>query len=85
MRVAQTVLRAIEAKAVQSCSFPHAAGMIPEFGDHERREAFVHQYRIMYRVETNHIRIIRVVHGKRLLANVPGSFEEAEQEAYAAL
>ena len=31
----------------------------------------------MYRVEDDRIRILRVVHGRRLLKNVPGSFEEA--------
>jgi hypothetical protein len=38
----------------------------------------------MYRVEGDHIRILRVVHGRRLLENVRGSFEEAPQEAYSA-
>jgi hypothetical protein len=36
----------------------------------------------MYRVEPDSIRILRVVHGRRLLKNVPGSFEEPQQEAY---
>jgi hypothetical protein len=36
----------------------------------------------MYRVEPRCIRILRVVHGRRLLSNVPGSFEESPQEAY---
>jgi hypothetical protein len=38
----------------------------------------------MYRVEPNCIRISRVVHGRRLLSNVPGSFEEPRQEEYSA-
>jgi toxin ParE1/3/4 len=84
-RAAKLVLRAIEKKAVQSCDFPMAARMVPEFGDPTRRETFTYSYRIIYRVEVDVIRIIRVVHGRRLLANVPGSFEEAEQEAYAAI
>lgn len=29
-------------------------------------------------------RILRVVHGRRVLCNVPGSFEEAPQTAYGA-
>jgi hypothetical protein len=38
----------------------------------------------MYRVEDTRIRVMRVVHGRRLLSNVPGSFEEAPQTAYSA-
>ena len=58
--------------------------MVPEFQDPNRRETFVHQWRLMYRVESDHIRILRVVHGRRLIKNVPGSFEEASQDAYSA-
>jgi len=39
---------------------------------------------MVYRVEPNVVRILRVVHGRRVLRNVPGSFEEAAQEAYGA-
>jgi plasmid stabilization system protein ParE len=56
--------------------------MVPEFQDPDRRETFVYEYRLMYRVEQRCIRILRVVHGRRLLSNVPGSFEEPAQEAY---
>jgi hypothetical protein len=42
----------------------------------------VYSYRI--RVEPEKITILRVVHGKRLLKNVAGSFEESSQGEYAA-
>jgi hypothetical protein len=58
--------------------------MIPEFQDPHRRETFVYEYRLMYRVEADCVRILRVVHGRRLLANVHGSFEELHQDAYIA-
>jgi addiction module RelE/StbE family toxin len=64
--------------------FPFSARMIPEFQDRTRRETLVYEYRLMYRVEDDRIRILRVVHGRRLLKNVPGSFEEAPQETYSA-
>ena len=64
--------------------FPYAARMIPEFQDPNRRETFVYEYRLMYRVEDDHICIMRVVHGRRLLENVPGSFEEPGQATYSA-
>ena len=59
--------------------------MIPEFQDPTRRETYVYEWRLMYRVEGHHIHILRVVHGRRLLRNVPGSFEEMAQEAYSAV
>ena len=64
--------------------FPHAARIVPEFEDTDRRENFVYEYRLMYRVEPDCIQILRIVHGRRLLSNIPGSFEEPGQEAYKA-
>ena len=58
--------------------------MIPEFQDPDTARDFVYEYRLMYRVEDDRIRILRVVHGRRLLRNVPGSFEESPQEPYRA-
>lgn len=81
---AKKVVAAIEQAADRLVEFPHAARMIPEFQDPDRRETFVYQYRLMYRIEPDRIRILRVVHGKRLLRNVPGSFEEPGQESYKA-
>jgi toxin ParE1/3/4 len=79
---AKKVVAAIERAADRLVDFPYAYRMIPEFQDPDRRETFVYQYRLMYRVEPDRIRILRVVHGRRLLKNVPGSFEEVAQEAY---
>jgi toxin ParE1/3/4 len=81
---ARRVIERIREAATNRRDFPYSARMIPEFQDPERRETFVYQYRVMYRVEDDHIRIIRVVHGRRLLKNVPGSFEEPPQETYSA-
>ena len=81
---ARRVIERIREAATNRRDFPYSARMIPEFQDRERRETFVYQYRVMYRVEPECIRILRVVHGRRLLKNVPGSFEEPPQEAYSA-
>jgi plasmid stabilization system protein ParE len=81
---AKKVVAAIEQAADRLVDFPYAFPMIPEFQDPERRETFVYQYRLMYRIEPDRIRILRVVHGRRLLGNVPGSFQEAPQETYGA-
>lgn len=80
----RTVVENMWEAARKQCDFPYSARMIPEFNDPTRRETFVYEYRLMYRVEGNRVRIMRVVHGRRLLSNVPGSFEEALQEAYSA-
>ena len=79
-RVIETLRRAADKRS----EFPYSARMIPEFQDPDRRETFVYEYRLMYRVESDSIRVLRVVHGRRLLKNVPGSFEEPAQEAYSA-
>ena len=81
---AKTIVAAIEQAADRLVDFPYAYRMIPEFQDPDRRETFVYEYRLMYRVEPNVVRILRVVHGRRLLRNVPGSFEEPAQETYSA-
>jgi toxin ParE1/3/4 len=82
---AQSVIEAIQFRASTLTTMAGRGREIPELRDKNRRELFVFEWRIMYRLEPASIRILRVVHGRRLLANVPGSFKEAEQEAYAAL
>jgi toxin ParE1/3/4 len=82
--VAASVVTTIRAAALRVVDFPYAFRMIPEFQDPNRRETFVYEYRVMYRVEPNIVRILRVVHGRRLLSNVPGRFEEPRQDAYSA-
>jgi plasmid stabilization system protein ParE len=82
--VAIAVITKIRAAALGVVDFPYACRMIPEFQDPARRETFVCEYRLMYRVEATRIEVLRVVHGRRLLSNVPGSFEEAAQETYSA-
>jgi plasmid stabilization system protein ParE len=77
---AEKVVTAIEQAADRLVDFPYRWRKIPEFDDHDRREIFVYKYRLMYRVEPGCIRILRVVHGQRLLRNIPGSFEESQAE-----
>src|SRR3990172_9126577 len=81
---AQRVVERMWEAARKQCDFPYSARMMPEFQAPTRRETFAHQWRLMFRVEADHIRIMRVVHGRRLLKNVPGSFEEIAQEPYRA-
>jgi toxin ParE1/3/4 len=80
---ARRVIESLREAATNCSDFPYACRMVPELNDPNRRETFVFEYRLMYRVEPTRIEVLRVVHGRRLLINVPGSFEEAPQEAYA--
>lgn len=84
LAIATSVVTKIRAAALRVIDFPHAGRMVPEFNDPDRREIFVYEYRLMYRIEHDHVRILRVVHGRRLLSNVPGNFEEPAQEGYKA-
>lgn len=81
---ARRVVDRIRDAATKQLDFPYSARIIPEFQDPDRREVFVYEYRLMYRIEVHRIRVLRVVHGRRLLKNVPGSFEEDTQEDYRA-
>ena len=81
---ARRIVERIREAANKQLDFPYSARMIPELQDPDRREIFVYQYRLMYRVEDARIEILRVVHGRRLLKNIPGSFEESGQEDYRA-
>lgn len=65
--------------------FPFAHRMVPELHDPDRRETFVHRWRLMYRVLPDRIRIVGVIHGARLLTNISDrSFEEGPQQEYVA-
>ena len=81
---ARRVVAKIRQAANKQLDFPYSARMVPELHDPNRREIFVYQYRVMYRVEPDRIEVLRVVHGRRLLKNVPGSFEESAQADYSA-
>ncbi len=63
----QVVTRIIEA-ARRLESFPEIGSVVPEFGNTSIREIRVYSYRLLYRiVDAQEIRIVGVVHGRRLL------------------
>jgi toxin ParE1/3/4 len=55
--------------------FPLMGRVVPEIGDEGIRERFIYSYRLVYRVESKQILIVAVMHGKRLLENVPERFD----------
>ena len=55
--------------------FPLIGRVVPETGDERIRERFIYSYRLVYRVESDLILIVAVIHGKRLLENVSERFD----------
>ena len=56
--------------------FPLMGRVVPEVGDGTIRERFVYSYRLVYRIESERILVVAVIHGKRLLENVAERFED---------
>ncbi len=57
--------------------FPLIGRVVPEIGDERIRERFIYSYRLVYSVEPEHILVVAVIHGKRLLENIPERFEDS--------
>ena len=82
---ASAVVKAIDAAASRVVDFPYANRIVPEWADPERRETFVHRWRLMYRVLPDRVRIVGIIHGSRLLENIEDrSFQEGPQQEYVA-
>ena len=64
---AKSVVRTILAKTRRLAEYPFIGRVVPEFSDGSIREIFAYNYRIIYRVRDDEIRIAAVIHGKRLL------------------
>lgn len=47
-------------------NFPFAGRIVPELEEETIRERFVYSYRLIYRLESNRITILAIIHGKRL-------------------
>jgi toxin ParE1/3/4 len=73
-RYAQGMVDRITRQTMQLAQFPRLGAVVPEYDDESIRELFEHPYRIIYRVGTNQVIILSVVHGSRLLPRAaPGS------------
>ena len=55
--------------------FPLIGQVVPETGDEHIRERFIYSYRLVYRVESDLILVVAVIHGKRLLENFSERFD----------
>lgn len=63
-----------EILSVSRClgGFPRIGRIVPEVGDEDVRERFIYSYRLVYRIESERILIVAVIHGRRLLENIAG-------------
>jgi toxin ParE1/3/4 len=63
--------RAVAEKIIEASRnltrFPNAGRVVPELGSESIRERFVYSYRLIYRIESDTVLIVAVIHGKRLL------------------
>lgn len=57
--------------------FPFAGRMAPELEDETIRERFVYSYRLIYRLESNRITILAIIHGKRLPDSLSGRIKSS--------
>ncbi len=49
--------------------------IVPELNEVNIRERFIYSYRLIYKIEETRILIVAIIHGKRLLENVPDRFD----------
>jgi plasmid stabilization system protein ParE len=66
-KYAQRVIDRITEKANNIAVLPHAAGIVPEYSQPDIREVFLFSYRIIYRLLSEQIDVLAVVHGAKPL------------------
>lgn len=66
-RYAIAMIDRITRRSQRCGQFPLMAGKVPEYDRNDVREVFEHPYRIIYRVLTERVDILAVIHGARKL------------------
>lgn len=75
-RYAQAVINRIIDTARGLSNLPLRGRIVPELADPAYRERFVHSYRLIYKVATDNVLIIAVIHGRRLLETTADRFPD---------
>jgi plasmid stabilization system protein ParE len=65
--VGERLLGEVMAQVERLAAFPESGRMVPEFGAAQLREIIYPPFRIVYRLETTRVRIVRVWRSERLL------------------
>lgn len=73
---AKSVVFKIFEKAEIIRDFTELGRIVPELNDSTIREIFVYSYRLIYKIDSNKILFVAVIHGKRLLENHEKSLTE---------
>jgi toxin ParE1/3/4 len=60
---AERLIDRLTRRSEQIAAFPQSGRMVPEFKDESIREVIERPYRIIYRIKTDQIDILAVVHG----------------------
>ena len=75
-RYASVVVEKILAAGRSLQILPRRGRVVPEVGNENCREIFIYEYRLIYVVEARDVRIVAVVHGRRLLGQVKARLSE---------
>ncbi|HCU69308.1 MAG TPA: type II toxin-antitoxin system mRNA interferase toxin, RelE/StbE family [Desulfomicrobium sp.] len=67
---ARAVVQAVVESARSLGTMPNRGRVVPEFGDPRIRERLIYSYRLIYRIETERVLIVAVIHGQRLLTKL---------------
>ncbi len=67
VQYARRMVDRITSRSKQIAAFPESGEIVPEYGDSSIREVIEGPYRIIYRIETERIAVVAVIHGARLL------------------
>lgn len=62
---AERMMQRILARAPQLAAFPESGRMVPEVGRPEIREVIEGPYRVIYRLLSDRIEVLAVVHGRQ--------------------
>ena len=65
--VAPSVIERLVRRSLQIGEFPHSGRKVPEYQREEMREILEHPYRILYRIKSDRIDVITVMHYRQLL------------------
>ena len=65
--VAPTVIERLVRRSIQIGEFPHTGREVPEYQRDDMREILERPYRILYRIKSDRIDVITVMHYRQLL------------------
>jgi toxin ParE1/3/4 len=76
-RYAKRMVDRITARSKQIASHPESGPVVREYGDPAIRELLEGPYRVIYRVQSDAVVVLAVVHGARLLPPEPPAESDA--------